>query len=237
MCGASAHVSLIPSPKEARSGHILRAHKFFLLCHSFVTKFTLSGHMMLGIQGTCTKGGTMKRITGTMGTVLSVLLVVFCASGSHAQNTQGDTKEYVSSSPAFTLSYPAEWVEQPLLGPVMRMHVGSTGPTPITSLAVNILYSPLEDSAQSLATGLKNLGTNVRMIYDKPSQLKDGAPAREAEFEWVRNWAKLNTMMLAATNGQGALILADLTSGSGRIGDDLKKILYSLEVKRVDEKQ
>jgi len=75
------------------------------------------------------------------------------------------------------------------------------------------------------------------MIYDKPSQLKDGAPAREAEFEWVRNGAKVNTMMLAATNGQGALIIDDLTSENGRIGDELKKILYSLAVKRAGEKQ
>jgi hypothetical protein len=44
-------------------------------------------------------------------------------------------------------------------------------------------------------------------------------------------------MMLAATNGQGALIIADLTSENGRIGDELKKILYSLAVKRADEKQ
>ena len=179
----------------------------------------------------------MKRITGTMGIALSVLLVLFCASVSHAQNTQGDTKEYVSSSPAFTLSYPADWAERPLLGPVMRMCVAATGPTFHPDITVQIFYSPLEDSAQNLSMGLKNLGTNVRIIYDKPSQLKDGAPAREAEFEWVRNGAKLNTMMLAATNGQGALIVAALTSENGRIGDDLKKILYSLEVTRVGEKQ
>ena len=179
----------------------------------------------------------MKRIAGTMGIVLSVLLVLFCASVSHAQNTQGDTKEYVSISPAFTISYPADWVEQPLLGPVMRMRVVATVTTPFTNLSVQIFYSPLEDSAQNLAMGLRNTGTNVKMIYDKPSQLKDGAPAREAEFEWVRNGAKVNTMMLAATNGQGALIIADLTSENGRIGDELKKILYSLAVKRAGEKQ
>ncbi len=178
----------------------------------------------------------MKRITWTMGIALSVLLVLFCASVSHAQNAQRDTKEYVSSSPAFTLSYPADWAERPLRGPVMRMCVAATGPTFLPDLTVQIFYSPLEDSAQNLAMGLKNLGTNVRMIYDKPSQLKDGAPAREAEFEWVRDGAKLNTMMLAATNGQGALIVAALTSENGRIGDDLKKILYSLEVKRAGEK-
>jgi hypothetical protein len=41
MCGASAHVSLTPSPKEARSGHISTAHKFLFICNSFVTHSTL----------------------------------------------------------------------------------------------------------------------------------------------------------------------------------------------------
>jgi hypothetical protein len=62
----------------------------------------------------------MKRIAGTMGIVPSVLLILFWASVSYPQNTQKDTKEYVSSSPAFTLSYPADWVGKPLVGPVMR---------------------------------------------------------------------------------------------------------------------
>ena len=41
MCGASAHVSLTPTPEEARSGHKLTAHKFLFRCNSFVTHPTL----------------------------------------------------------------------------------------------------------------------------------------------------------------------------------------------------
>ena len=41
MYGASAHVSLTPFPKEARSGHTSTAHKFLFLCDRFVRRSTL----------------------------------------------------------------------------------------------------------------------------------------------------------------------------------------------------
>jgi len=28
-------------------------------------------------------------------------------------------------------------------------------------------------------------GTDVKVLYDRPSQLKDGSPAREVAVEWV----------------------------------------------------
>jgi hypothetical protein len=52
MCGASAHVSLAPSPKEARSGHISTDHKFLFICDRFVTRSTLRLSHDTEINGT-----------------------------------------------------------------------------------------------------------------------------------------------------------------------------------------
>jgi hypothetical protein len=52
MCGASAHVSLTPSPKEPRSSHISTAHKFLFICDRFVTRSTLRLSHDTEINGT-----------------------------------------------------------------------------------------------------------------------------------------------------------------------------------------
>ena len=179
------------------------------------------------------KEGAAERVIGTVLIVMSVVLLMVYASASQGQNTQGNTKEYTNSTPAFTISYPADWVEQPAIDPFQVLRVGTSGPMPYPNLAVSILPPglPLEQSAKDFASNaLGRFDKDVKILYERPSQLNSGAPAYEAELEWVRDGKKLNTLMVA-TKKDGQTVMVYLNSPNGRIGEDLKKIVYSLDVK------
>ncbi len=68
-------------------------------------------------------------------------------------------------------------------------------------------------------------------MYKKPSQLKDGTPAFEAELEWVNSSGdKVNTLLLSTTK-EDVWVLMGLSDVKGKIGEDLKSIVYSLKMK------
>ena len=82
-----------------------------------------------------------------------------------------------------------------------------------------------------------NIFTDIKVLSDKPSQLKDGTPAREVEFEFV---AKYDPLMRSVENGpkcNGSQLMTkkDLATwvaitliDDRRKGEDLKKYAYSL---------
>jgi len=180
--------------------------------------------------------GVIKRVIRTILIVLGVSLLLAHTSASHAQNAQWNTKEYVSSLWGFTLSisYPAEWVVRPLIGSYEVIHVSAPGPIPYPDTIVVVVLPPniptLEQSAKSLASALRRFDQNVKILNEKPSQLRNGAPAYEAELEWIKEGTRLNTLMLATMKERIAIVVY-LNDPNGRIGEDLKKIVYSLEVK------
>jgi hypothetical protein len=142
--------------------------------------------------------------------------------------------QYVHGWPAFTVSYPKEWVEQRLI-PGENFRVGlprpSLPPIPLLTISVSPNPLPLENSAKMFITMLGPVGKDFNVLYDRPTQLKDGTPAQEAEFEWVlkadKNEVKRNTFLLA-TKRDLAWILIILHGDKGKISEDLKNINYSL---------
>jgi len=140
---------------------------------------------------------------------------------------------YVNGWPAFTVSYPKEWEEVP---PVLSNFAAGL-PRPdlppgshLPSLNIVVLGNllPLEDWAKIYMPVWLQLGTDIKVLSDKPSQLKDGTPAREVEFEFVaKNGPKVNNFVVMAKKDVlwVSIFLAD---DKGRIGEDLKKIAYSL---------
>jgi hypothetical protein len=169
--------------------------------------------------------------------------MVFClclsaVDTSRAQNA-GDTQEYVNSSPAFSISYPTDWIKLPMAGPLQVLRVGAAGPTPSPALAVTVYVAaspfldgyPVERSAKDLANALAQVGKDVRILYEKPSKLRSGTPAYEAEFEYVIDTAKVNVLMVATKTEDQRMIMATMGSRDGRVGDELKKILYTLNMK------
>jgi hypothetical protein len=90
--------------------------------------------------------------------------------------------------------------------------------------------SDIGGSAGLLAGFLRQIGKDVKVLYDKPSKLQDGSPAQEAEIEWVLpDGPKINSFLLA-TKKESMWIWVSLHHHLGTIGDDLKKIAYSLKV-------
>lgn len=147
---------------------------------------------------------------------------------------------YVSGWPAFTVSYPKEWVELPPPPAVVFMAAGTLPnlpPSPVLSIRVWPNLFPLKDWAKLLIHFWEQEFTGIKVLSDKPSQLKDGSPAREAEVELVRkydssgrsvkNGPKINTFTLLTKRGEGTWVAITLTDDK-RIGEDLKKIAYSL---------
>jgi len=186
--------------------------------------------------------------------VFSMLLaVMLLATGistpTHAQSPTTDLKPtfmsptpglYVNGWPAFTVSYSKEWVELPLrIGPVFRAGVARPDlpPAPELRIAVFPFPFPLEEWAKMIMPMYAMFATDIKVLSDKPSQLRDGTPAREVEFECVvtrdpnlgsfKNGPKMNTLVLV-TKREPTSVWILLNDDKGRISEDLKRIAYSL---------
>jgi ketosteroid isomerase-like protein len=178
--------------------------------------------------------------------VLSVLCVLSALlwGGQVCAQAQGDLKAmlnpppgiYVNAWPGFTVSYPKEWVIQPIQG-LPEFRVGAPRPplppSPGLEVTVGPPSVPLDKEAGSLAAWFGQLpfAKDVKVVSDKPTQLKDGAPAQEVEIEWVFAQAgvKINSLFLV-TRKDDVGIWVDIYHDQGKIADDLKSILYSLKL-------
>ena len=181
--------------------------------------------------------------------IMAVMLLV--ATPAQAQSPANDLKPtfisptpglYVNGWPAFTLSYPKEWGEAPL-APGNLFAAGVAHPDiapgvylPLLRVSVVTNVSPLEDWAKGTMPFMLRIYTDLKVLSDKPSQLKDGTPAREAEWEGVlkydaalgsiKNGPKISNFVLI-TKKDLAWILITLIDDK-KIGEDLKRIAYSL---------
>jgi hypothetical protein len=174
--------------------------------------------------------------------VLSVILALalFAFSlGIHAQTTAEDQTPtfyrlvpgtYVNEWPRFTIHYPKDWVEGRLRFDSM-FQIGAPGPAPrIPSLGVVVsgLGVPLDKFADFCVKFHNASAKDVTLIADKPFRLRDGTPAQEVELQMVMNGRPLSVVYVAAKKDD-VLIHMNVTSAIGKVGEDLKAILHSLE--------
>jgi len=172
-----------------------------------------------------------------------VMAAMFLAWGSvapaRAQDSAKDDKPtfyhlvpgtYVNGWPRFTVHYPRHWVER---HPMPQEFFRASAPGPVPSPA--FVYAPgapnrppLDKFAEYVASMFKNMATDVTIISDKPSRLRDGTPAREFELRMLLNGAPDNVMGLVAQKGD-VLVNMGVDSPNGKIGEDLKAIIYSIE--------
>jgi hypothetical protein len=144
---------------------------------------------------------------------------------------------YVNGWPAFTVSYPKEWVELvPGFNGVFRVGVPRPdlpSTTHLPSLNVGTAYGsplPLEEWAKISMPVLAMSATDIKVLSDKPAQLRDGNPALEIEIEYLRKndpKLKLNEFSLI-TKKELLWVWVTVIDDSGRIGDDLKRHARSL---------
>jgi len=104
-----------------------------------------------------------------------------------------------------------------------------TFPRRVPNFAVWVFPTPLPIDKWSdiLVPPLRWPGSDITIVYDKPSQLKDGTPAQEAEIEWVSNAVKVN-MLVLTTKKDAAWVQIIQASDKGKMGEDLKNYPYSL---------
>jgi hypothetical protein len=183
--------------------------------------------------------------------VASLLTAFMLSTGgfltlTHAQSPGADLKPtfisripglYVNGWPAFTVSYPREWKELvPGINGVLRVGVPrpdlpSTIHLPSLNIATDYGNSlPLEEWAKISMPILAMSTTDIKVLSDKPAQLKDGNPAREIELEYLRKndpKLRLNEFTLI-TKKELLWVWVTVIDDSGRIGDDLKKHARSL---------
>ncbi len=189
--------------------------------------------------------------------IISVLMALTLVGGgigalSHGQSPAPDLKPtfisptrglYVSGWPPFTVSYPEEWVEvPPLPGEVYRAE--RTRPdippglrTPVIAVGILPNRLPLEEWAKAIPPIWKRMSADYRVLYDRPSLLKDGTPAREVEIEFVptkdpalsslKSVPKRNIFYLM-TKKESTLVFVGFIDDRGEIGKDLKEYAYSL---------
>ena len=69
---------------------------------------------------------------------------------------------------------------------------------------------------------------DVTVVTDKPSHLPDGTPAREIELHYSINGIPKNWLCLATKKGDDVIVHVEVASLSGKVGDDLRAIPYSL---------
>ena len=178
--------------------------------------------------------------------IMAVMLLAWCFFAPvHAQDPADEEKPtfyrlipgvYVNGWPRCTVHYPKEWIERlPMPQEIFRASVPGPVPSPAFIFAP---FAPpttpslphLDKLADVVADLFKRIATDVTIIYDKPSRLRDGTPARELELRCLLNGAPLNMFALTAnTNKSGLYINMGLESPNGKIGEDLKAILYSIE--------
>lgn len=91
---------------------------------------------------------------------------------------------YVNNSPAFSVSYPANWVEKAPDMPGCVFRVTSTEGFPALRIfVVQTMGAPLQYAAGIYLQELAKTSGDAKLLYDKQTQLADGSPAQEAAFE------------------------------------------------------
>jgi hypothetical protein len=136
---------------------------------------------------------------------------------------------------AFTVSYPKEWVEITVQGSAVFSVGASRQDLPpgihLPSLSIDVIPNPLplEEWAKIYMPVFLQLDTDIKVLSDKPSQLKDGTPAREVETEGVSKTTGFrDNVLLLMTKKDVTWIVTIVVAEEGKLGEDLKRIAYSL---------
>jgi hypothetical protein len=190
--------------------------------------------------------------------VLSVATVFLLLAGtsaisSSAQDAANDQTPtfyrlvpgtYVNGWPRCTVHYPKDWPERfPAPQEIFRAGAPDT-PAPGGSSAFLFVFAPycapfgtplpqLDKVTDRIVSLFRRIATDVTVLYDRPSRLRDGTPARESEIRFVINGVSGNGFNLTAqTNKSGQYLINMGLAGQppeGTIREDLKAILYSIE--------
>jgi hypothetical protein len=180
-----------------------------------------------------------KPIVGSI--IIALMLLMWSLyAPSHAQETRKEETPtfyrltpgvHVNGFPRFTVTYPKDWIERvPGFAGFNVFAVSSPTAVPYPEFRVVVYpYHPGWDSPDFFVPFFKSLGfRDVTVVSEKPTQLRDGTPAREIKLRMVINGAPAIWLGLITKRGDMLVRVEVLTLGE-KIGEDLKAIPYSLE--------
>jgi hypothetical protein len=176
-----------------------------------------------------------------------LILAGISSISSSAQDTTNDQTPtfyrlvpgtYVNGWPRCTVYYPKDWVED-LPAPQEVFAASAPGPAGSAKFVFAPFAPPttpplprLDRVVDFLVSMFSRIGTDVTILYDKPTRLRDGTLARENEIRFLVNGVPGNSFNLTAyTSKSGVYINMGIAAQppNGTIGEDLKAILYSIE--------
>jgi hypothetical protein len=137
---------------------------------------------------------------------------------------------YVNGWPRFTIHYPKDWIEKRFGQGGLFMAASSGSHPMVDDFSVYFMtYSlPLDKFVDFLVQYFGAHATDVTVVSNKPSQLRDGTPAQEVEIKAVENGIPRNLLCVATLMG-GIGISVGVGTPKGTIGEDLRAIPYSLQ--------
>jgi hypothetical protein len=189
-----------------------------------------------GGWGRSKDGGITNKLVALFAITLLALLEIVAVTPSFTQTpTTGESSTfyhlvpgvYVNPWPRFTVTYPKDWVETYAITLEVFRAVprGNTGDVFAVALSgPGTLDKIVGGVAEYFRIGRT---LDVTVVTDKPTQLSNGVPAREGEIRGTADGLPFNFACLAVKHGDD-VILVSVQSQSGKIGDHLKAILYSL---------
>jgi len=145
------------------------------------------------------------------------------------------TQTYEHKSPAFSFSYPNDWIQvNPVPTPVLSI-VFLAIQVPKYGLSISISKkSPnmqLENTTKKLVRYLKLTGNEIKMISSQQTKLNDGTPAYETVFGYMRFGVTKYKVLCVTTFRDNKIIRLIISALANCYNEDLKKIAYSLEFK------
>jgi hypothetical protein len=192
----------------------------------------------------------MKRLVVLSLIAAGMVLMSGFSTPTHAQSpTPDDTPAfyrlvpgtYVQGVPRFTVHYPKDWVEQRttlsetfrVAPPGAPVYAGFRSPALFVVVAQFKSFDPpidvpLDKYAEWAVSGIKPIVKDVKLIYNRPSRLRDGTPAYEYETALLFGDRWSNSTSLVTMRGDFTVAVR-AEYGSGKITEDLKAMLYSLE--------
>jgi len=119
-----------------------------------------------------------------------------------------EAAEYTNTEYGFSVNYPNEWQVQSSDQPTTILHAAPAKRAPL----INVFVVPGADITEAFTTAVSSSGSDVQLVSQKQTTLKDGTPATEASFKWKGQGVGVNTLALGVKKKDKWIIVAVTTA-------------------------
>ena len=160
------------------------------------------------------------------------LLVSYADSQLKAESSEAIYHNYW---PVFSIAYPNHWIKKQ---PERRIALKVEAPEryPVLRIAISPGFITSSKRITDLyLSEFEKLGDDINLIYDRDVVLEDGTKAREMQIKWVPHDEPKQTTLILTAKKEGSWISIFLSCTDIEIGENLRKIPYSLKIRPAKE--